>query len=255
MKKTIVFGILFANLFFGFANNIIDSMNHLLQEGNTFYQEKKYDEAINCYLQIVENNYESAVLFYNIGNAYYKNENRPKALLWYERALRLSPANDDIKHNIAFVNQKLTDRIEKMPELFIMRWWNKISSSLTGDNWGIVGIACSVLLMLSLLGLLFIRRPFFRSSFFLLSFAVLIVGVFAIFFAQKEINRYQEQPEAIIMKTVINAKSAPNNSGSDLFVIHEGLKVKITDQLNEWVEIKIPNGEKGWVKAYDLEVI
>jgi len=255
MKKIIIFEmILLANLFFGFANSL-DSMNYLLQEGNTFYQEKKYDEAISCYLQIVENNYESAVLFYNLGNAYYKSDNNPKALLWYERALRLSPANDDIKHNIAYVNQKLADKIEKLPELFISRWWNKISTGLTGDGWSMVGIGCSVLLMLFLLGLLFFRRPFFRSLFFLLSFSVLITGIFSIFFARKETYRYQEQPEAIIMRTVINVKSTPNSSGSDLFVIHEGLKVKVTDQVNDWVEIKISNGEKGWVKESDLEII
>ena len=99
----------------------------LMKQANEAYQAKKYNEAVNLYLQIVNNGNEGAVLYYNLGNAYYKCKEPAKAVLWYERALRLSPNNEDIQHNIAFVNQSFVDKIDVLPSLFLVRWWNSLS--------------------------------------------------------------------------------------------------------------------------------
>ena len=105
--------------------------NVIFQEANEVYQEQQYDEAIQLYSQIVDQGNEGAILFYNLGNAYYKAKDKANALLWYERALRLSPANEDIKHNIAFVNQTLVDKIDMLPEFVLTKWWNTLSKSMT----------------------------------------------------------------------------------------------------------------------------
>ena len=227
----------------------------VMQQANAAYQAQKYDQAKKLYLDIVRNGNEGAVLFYNLGNSCYKNGEKANALLWYERALRLDPSNEDIKHNIAFVNQHITDKINKVPDFIIFRWWNSASMSLTATNWAITSIVISFLLVLGLIIMLVTPKQWLRSTGFVFAVLMMMMMTICIIFAHKESVRYKNNPEAIVMKSVLNAKSTPNDSGADLFIIHEGLKVTITDRLNEWYEIKIPNGEKGWVNKTSIEII
>ena len=232
-----------------------ESYQQLMQRANTAYQQQQYAEAVALYQQIADAGNEGSILYYNLGNAYYKADDLSHALLWYERALRLDPRNEDIKHNIAFVNRQLVDRIEVLPELFITRWWNALSKSLTSNTWAILSIVFCALMFLSVVLLLVSRRPWLRSLGLATAIVCLLLAVFSIIFAHKEAVRYEKFPEAIVMQPVLNAKSTPNATGNDLFVIHEGLKVGVTDRLGEWCEIKLPNGEKGWVPARGVEVI
>lgn len=238
-----------------FSASYAESYQQLMQRANTAYQQQQYAEAVALYQQIADAGNEGSVLYYNLGNAYYKTDDLSHALLWYERALRLDPRNEDIKHNIAFVNRQLVDRIEVLPELFITRWWNALSKSLTSNTWAILSIIFCALMFLSVVLLLVARRPWLRSLGMATTVLCLLLTVFSIIFAHKEAVRYEKFPEAIVMQPVLNAKSTPNATGNDLFVIHEGLKVGVTDRLNDWLEIKLPNGEKGWVPAQGVEVI
>lgn len=237
------------------AATIQDTVEIWLNEGNSFYQQKKYSEAIDSYQKVIDKNFESATLYYNLGNAYFKNEENGKALLWYERALKFDPSNEDIQHNIAFVNQKLEDKIDVLPELLLTRWYNTIASSMTSNQWATFSIIAFIIILLSILTLLLVRIPWIKSSSIFVLFFSLLFFIFSILFSYRNSTISEKHPEAIILKSVINGKSTPNESGTDLFVIHEGLKVKISDQLNDWVEIKLPNGEKGWIKYSDLEKI
>ncbi|MBO4481512.1 MAG: tetratricopeptide repeat protein [Bacteroidales bacterium] len=238
-----------------FSASYAESYQQLMQRANTAYQQQQYAEAVALYQQIADAGNEGSVLYYNLGNAYYKTDDLSHALLWYERALRLDPRNEDIKHNIAFVNRQLVDRIEVLPELFITRWWNALSKSLTSNTWAILSIIFCALMFLSVVLLLVARRPWLRSLGLATTVLCLLLTVFSIIFAHKEAVRYEKFPEAIVMQPVLNAKSTPNATGNDLFVIHEGLKVGVTDRLNDWLEIKLPNGEKGWVPAQGVEGI
>ena len=232
-----------------------DSAVVYMQEANTAYQSNDFKEAIELYTKVVDLQFESPILFYNLGNAYFKSGDNARALLWLERACRLAPNNDDIIHNINFVQQKLIDRIEQLPELFIVKWWNSCSKLLTGNQWAIGSIVACALLILCLLFILLIRIPWIRSISIFIATLAIIFAVFSIVFAKKESSRYIQHPEGIIMGYVVNVKSTPTEKGSDLFVIHSGLKVGITDHLNEWVEIRLPNGEKGWIPVSLIEEI
>jgi len=237
------------------ATTIQDTVEVWMNEGNTYYQQKKYNEAIDSYQKIIDKNYESATLYYNLGNAYFKNEENGKAILWYERALKLDPSNEDIQHNIAFVNQKLEDKIDVLPELFLHRWYVSMASSMTSNQWAIISIVIFILMLLSILSYLLVHISWVKSTSIFTLFFSLVIFIFSLLFSYRNSTFSEKHPEAIILKSVINGKSTPHDSGTDLFVIHEGLKVKITDQLNNWVEIKLPNGEKGWVNYSDLEKI
>lgn len=228
---------------------------NLMKQANDAYISKKYEEAATLYKQIADNGNEGAILYYNLGNAYFKSGSLAESILWYERALRLDPGNEDIQHNIAFVNQKLVDRIEVLPTFFLTRWWNHLSQNLTSRGWAIASIIGTIMLIFFMISFLISGKNWIRSSSLILSFAAFLFISFTIIFAVREKNRIRLTPEAIIMERVIHAKSTPDDSSNDLFVIHEGLKVQITDQLNNWVEIKLPNGEKGWIPKASIEII
>lgn len=232
-----------------------DSLKHSIESGNQYYQEGKYQDAIDSYLFVIDQKYENANLFYNLGNAYYKINEPAKAILWYERALVLNPSNEDIKHNIAFVNQKLEDKIEIIPKLFITEWYLGVAYSLTSNQWAVLSIVACFLLTLSVLIFLFLRRGIVKSASFFTGILFLITVIFSVHFAYKISHKNEKDPEAIVMRSVLTGKSTPDEAGNDLFVIHQGIKVIITDQLNDWIEIKLSNGEKGWVRYTDIEKI
>ena len=160
-----------------------ESYQQLMQRANTAYQEQHYAEAVALYQQIADAGNEGSILYYNLGNAYYKTDDLSHALLWYERALRLDPRNEDIKHNIAFVNRQLVDRIEVLPELFITRWWNAISKSVTSNTWAMLSIIFCSLMFLSVVLLLVGRRPWLRSLGLTSAIVFLLLTVFSIVFA------------------------------------------------------------------------
>jgi tetratricopeptide (TPR) repeat protein len=251
MRRIIAFIALLSASFFTFAS-VDDS---LMQQGNTAYQNGDYDLAIDCYQEIIDHGNEGAILYYNLGNAYFKAKQTADALLWYERALRLDPSNEDIKHNITYANLQITDKIEVLPELFIVRWWNGLSKSMTVTGWAVMAVVFGAIFALSIALMLASRRRWLSVTAVSLAFISLLIAIFSLIFASKENKRYVNQPEAIVMQSVVNAKGTPNESGTSLFVIHEGLKVAVTDRVGTWVEIKLPNGEKGWVEASSIEII
>jgi len=251
MRKIVAIIAIFSIAISAFAS-VDDS---LMQQGNTAYQNGDYELAIDCYQEIVSHGNEGAVLYYNLGNAYFKAKQTPEALLWYERALRLDPSNEDIKHNIAYANLQITDKIEVLPELFIVRWWNGLSQSMTATAWAVMAVVFGAVFALSIALMIVSRRRWLSVTSVVLALISLIIAIFSLIFASKESKRYIQQPEAIVMQSVVNAKGTPNETGTSLFVIHEGLKVAVTDRVGTWVEIKLPNGEKGWVEDASIEII
>ena len=240
-----------------FLSNIVaaEDFSKTMSDANNAYQKNDFETAAALYQQITDAGNEGSVLYYNLGNAYYKSGNAAKAILYYERALRLDPRNEDIQHNLAFVNQKLIDKIDVLPEIFIVRWWNSLSRSFTATGWAIISIICSALFFILLAIMFLSKNQIIRNITVAGTLICALILVFSVIFASKEKNRYVKQPEAIVMELVLNVKSSPDEKSGDLFVIHEGLKVAVTDRIGEWVEIKLPNGDKGWVKAQSVEEI
>ncbi len=238
-----------------FSSTTADSLAILFSEGNHQYQEKNYEAALESYLQIEAASYTSPSLLYNIGNAYFKSNELGKSILYYEKALVLDPTNEDIIHNLEYANGQIVDRIEAVPQLFIARWWEQTAALFTPNGWGIISIVCASLLAISVLCFLFFRSNFMKNMALLSSIATFSIGVMSVVWGRNQLVKNSENPQAIIMASIVHAKSTPSKSGGDLFVIHEGLKVTITDQLNEWTEVQIPNGEKGWVLYQSIEQI
>lgn len=227
----------------------------LLQKANDFYSKDKFNEAIETYNQILKTNMESPEVYFNLGNAYYKTGQYTQAILNYERAKLLAPDDEDISFNLQVVNQKVVDSIQELPGIFIVKWWNSIINSQSTDTWAFLSIV-SFIVFLVMLGFYFfartsdVKRITFWSGCFLILFTI-----FSWTFAAKQKNRLVKHTFAIVMQPTVTVKSSPSEKGTNLFVIHEGLKVKITDKLGEWIEIQLADGNKGWLQTESVERI
>jgi tetratricopeptide (TPR) repeat protein len=229
--------------------------NEVFQKANDAYNQKNYTEAIALYEELASQGYKEATIYYNLGNAYFKNDKLSKALLWYERALRLDPANEDIKHNLAFANQQTIDNIDVQPETFIKVWFRFVRDLFSVKIWSILSIVFVAICCVCIVLMVVLSFPRWRMILFVKALIVFVFAVFSIIFANLQRNNINREDEAIIMDKILTVKSTPDVSGTNLFTVHEGIKVQITDKAGNWIEIRFPDGNKGWINKDAVEVI
>ena len=223
------------------------------------YRDKDFTESIKLYeAQIAENkltNQESSHLYYNLGNAYFRNNQVAKAIVNYERALLLSPGDSDIRHNLRFAKTRIEDKIDSADSFFINQWINSIQNMYSANTWAIIGIAFFVLLIIAI-GIymisaqLILRKVSFYSGIVLLSL-VIITNIFAFKQKDKIVNR----STGIVMSASVSIYTSPDAHSQELFRLHEGAKVKIKRQEGRWIEIVIANGSVGWLQKKNIETI
>ncbi len=255
MTRSLKYTILF--LVFQLTTNTLLAFNpdSLLLAANNNYNNGLYDSALIKYHEIINNGLESGELYYNIGNAYFKNNDVASAILYYEKAKRLLPNDDEIDYNLNIANSMIVDKIEKVPELFYHHWWNFFYNKLGADAWTIFTLISFTCLIVTI-GLFIIskKRSNRKASFYIgLLFLIITLASFAL--ASQKYNTSIKQNEGIVFTSSITVKSSPTENAVDLFVIHEGTKVKIIDKINNWVEIKIQNGSIGWLPEKSIKSI
>ena len=227
----------------------------LWQMGNTAYNEGKWAKAEECYTLIVEQGQYSAALYYNLANAHFKQEELGKALLYYNRALRLRPADEDIRHNLEYAEQSTKDSIEQIPEFFLKTWIKSLRGALSCTAWSVLSLILLVAsLAFALIYLLAQGLSHRKMGFYMMATAALLFVV-ATAFAWSERNMLVERNEAIIMNTAVSIKSSPDRSATELFVLHEGTKVTIGETIDGWAEVRIADGRKGWIEDERIERI
>jgi tetratricopeptide (TPR) repeat protein len=228
----------------------------LFQEGNRHFQEEAYRDAIASYTQIIDQGVESPEIYFNLGNAYYKLGETADAILNYERALRLRPRDQDIKTNLNLVNHTIVDRVESPPMLFFWRWMNTIRDSMTANEWGKwcaiilwVGAAVTGLAIFRWRGLL--RQPIrYLAGILTVVWVVFFVGYLWKF--HHDLNSVQ----AIVTTQKVEVLSAPDETGTVLFDLHEGIKVRVIRSVPGWREISLPDPQKrGWLPSESFEII
>lgn len=247
--------VLFATILLMAFHAVAQEPEQMAGQAAKAYNVRHYPEAIALYEKIIAGGYESYALYYNLGNAYFRNNENTQAIYYYEKALKLAPNNEDIKHNIEVVNSKLTDKVEMVPELFYKRWWSQVINLMNIDTLAILNI---ILLSVALLLIavyfaasnILIRKISFWSGIFLLF--IFSIGVVAASQRNKYLNN---QYEAIVFTETVNIKSSPDENSKDIFVLHEGTKVKLLDLVAGWQEIRIANGSVGWIKTSDIKKI
>lgn len=227
----------------------------LMVKASNAYNEGLYDSALTVYSMIEDENLVSAGLFYNMGNAYFKMNDIPSAILYFEKARKLAPNDEDIDYNLGIANSMIVDKIEKVPELFYKQWWNYFYNMFNANTWTIISlISWFILVFLSGLFILTRSRSIRKLAFYLgILFLFSSVATFGL--ASQKYYYSKEHNEAIIFTPTITVKSSPTMTAVDLFVIHEGTKVRILDQVQEWTKIRIQDGSVGWLPATAMKEI
>ena len=234
-------------------DNYLESM---WDEANLAYAEGRWQDAVDGYQMIADASLESAPLWCNLGDAYYRVGNISKAILCYERALKIDPSYDDARFNLDFLNSQIQDRIDPVPELILKTWMRKVSHLLDSNSWAVcflvlLGLTLAMVLIFLLSSTLAGRRMGFFTA-----LATLLLAAAALSFSVWQRSEYMQADKAIVMRPVSSVKSSPSyESAKDLFVLHEGTKVKIIDSVGSWNNVELADGRQGWIPSSDLERI
>ena len=224
-------------------------------EGDSAYIKEDYAAAIQIYEALLKDG-EAADVYYNLGNSYYKVGEIAKSILNYERALLLQPGNSDIRANLEVARAKTIDKVEPTPEIFFVSWTKSLINSMSVDAWAKWGIVSFILFIVALYFFIFSKQILGKKIGFISGIILLIIVICSNLFASEQKDRLLNRNEAIIMSPSVTVRSTPSESGTSLFILHEGHKVNIKDNsMKEWKEIRLEDGKVGWVPTTAIEVI
>ena len=222
---------------------------------DTEYQKGNYQQAIRDYEEILKNG-ESAEIYFNLGNAYYRTDNITKAVLNYERARLLSPGDDDINFNLQFARSKTIDKITPQSEMFFVTWYKSLVNFTSVDNWAKTGILCIVMALLLVLLYLFGPQLMLRKIGFFGGLAFFVIFLLSNLFAFQQKQALDNRTGAIIISPSVNIKKTPAKNSADQFVLHEGTRVDIIDKgMTDWRCIRVGDGREGWIETKAIEEI
>lgn len=241
-----------AFLFVGLQVNANEALQDSIAKANQSYNNKDYKAAVKTYSSVLSLGYTSPELYYNLGNAYYKDDKIALAIVNYEKALKIRPGFDDAKYNLKMANKLIIDKIEAVPEFFLVSWFKSVVSMYSYDKWAYMSVTLFALSLILLSVYFYSHKLVLRKvSFFTAVFGFFVV-VLTFWFAGKQYNYQEKTRYAIVYETAITVKSSPSDDGTDIFPLHEGTKVKMLDRVGEWVEIKIADGKQGWLNKESL---
>lgn len=231
------------------------SPEQLWDNANTSYINGEYQLAIERYDSLLATGNVSPKVYYNLGNAYFKENRIGKAILNYNRALRLAPSDSDIKYNLRIANARTVDKIDKVPEFFAKTWINSLRMGFNSNTWAVVSLMLFALSLGAVLLYLLSSKTAVRKVGFYSCIVLIVMFIMAGSFSMTEKRELTDSSQAIIMQSSVSVKSSPDNASKDIFILHEGTKVTVLRSLNYWSEIMIDSGNKGWVPEQAIETI
>jgi tetratricopeptide (TPR) repeat protein len=224
-------------------------------KGVDSFSASNYKDALNTWLDIYNTGYRSAGLYYNIGNAYFKLNDIPNAILFYERAYLLKPSDENIKYNLEIARAQTVDRFQTIPRLFYSRWYDFVSLILSSNTWAVISLTLFIISLIMISLYIYSSRYDLKVAAFWMGVSFLIISGASLAFSFHNKSLVFDSRGAIIASPVVSGKSSPDVSGTDLFVLHEGTKVTIGDKVGDWYEIMLSDGNKGWVPENSLNKI
>ncbi len=226
----------------------------LIAQANQFYASGEYGSALAMY-DSVRTTYSSPALLYNIGNSYFKLNDIPQAILYYERALRLAPGDPDVKANLELARQNVVDRVNELPSFSLGSTWGRLRGGRDADQWARRSLWSCTLLFLVLAMAYWVKPKGLRRTLYVTSGLLVIATVLCIGFAAFRHQEVMDSSEAIITAAKVDVRSEPRSNTTVLFVLHKGTKVKVLNVENEWYEVQLANGGVGWMPPSTLERI
>lgn len=226
-----------------------DDIQQKMDTVGILYGENKFNEAVVAYEDILSSGIESPIVYFNLGNAYYKSGDFTSAIINYERALLLSPNDEDILFNLEMARTHVVDNVEELPETFLDKWKRDTVEMNSADEWGMHSVIAFICGLLLFALFLFSSRIRIKKLAFFISVLAVLYSLVTYSFASGQKRKLTRRNFAIITVRSVTVKSSPNESGTQLFIIHEGIKVELTGESpGNWTEIKLADGNEGWVK-------
>lgn len=252
MKKTLqhILGIAF---FVITTSLFAQTPTQLFETGNTHYADGRYQEAIDAYNKILNQDMESTALYFNLANAHFKLNNVAPSIYYYEKAKRLAPADPEIKNNASFVAKMKIDDITPLPENIFSKSFNKVLYLLTTDSWAYATIISVFLFVAFFLGYYFTNATGLKRTLFIGSFVSLLIAGLSLIFAYNAFAKAKNNHLAIVFAKESQVKSEPDLASTDAFLLHEGSKVLVLESVKKWQHIKLADGTEGWILATDIK--
>jgi tetratricopeptide (TPR) repeat protein len=227
----------------------------IIAKANKEYKNQNFEAALESYSSVLHQGLVSSELYYNIGNTYYRMGRMGYAILNYEKALKLAPGDEDIKHNLSVANAHTADKIEVLPKLFLIEWWDSLVMLFTVNGWAFIFILTFILFLSTIGFYYYFRNSEYQKSLFFLGIfnLILLVFVFTLFLVR--LNDETSNEFGILIETSANVKVSPDYDSNDAFIIHEGIKFKIEDKVENWTKIKLKDGKVGWLNNNNYKSI
>ena len=229
--------------------------NQLFEQANTLYNDGKYAEAIDKYMAILSGDVHSSELYFNLANANYKLNNIAPSIYYYEKALQLSPDDQDIKNNLAFANNMTIDAIDTVPEVGFSRFIKNTTKVFSFDGWAKLSVALVILFVLLFLAYYFTFSAGSKRVTFIGSVLSLLFACITLTLSYHSYNLHKNDKPAIVFAEESQVKSEPNLRSEEAFRLHEGTKVQILDTVSNWKKIKLSDGKTGWIANNDIKAL
>ena len=233
----------------------VESNNAIWVKANDAYSIGEYNNAVELYSSIEESGFVSDKLYYNMGNAYYKLGENAKAILYYERSLKIDPNDSDVITNLEIAKLSTLDKIDVVPEFILTTFIKSIRDNFSCNIWAYLALIFFVVTLLFLLGFKFASSTKRRKLSFAMACFTLLLSISAVLFSTSLMIKANSNEFAIITTPVSNVKSAPNSTGNNLFILHDGAKVEILEEAGTWNKIELTDGRQGWTLSSDMEII
>jgi tetratricopeptide (TPR) repeat protein len=236
--------------FLGYAQN-----DALFNRATTYYNEGEYAKASDNYLKIIENGEHSAAVYYNLGNCYYKLNQIAPSIYYYEKALLLKPNDVEIQNNLAYAQNMTLDSFDSLPETSLSRLYKRINGLLSFDQWSYTAVFFVFVFVLAYILFYYFRYSSHKRMAFIASIVSLLIAVFCIILAFVQFRDFEANMPAIVFSEELIVKSEPNNRSSQAFLLHEGTKVFVLDELDDWKKIQLKDGKTGWVPSGEIKLL
>ena len=225
------------------------------EKGNALYQKGHYEEAITAYESVLKTKKQSAELYFNLGNAYYKINKVAPAIYNFEKALVLNPNDSEIKNNLKFAQKMTIDEIKEVPKVGFEKLLRDFTASFKYDVWAWISVVFSVLFLMFFLGYYISQATVSKRIFFIGMFVIIFLIITSLLAAVIEKSHYQNERPAVVFAEMAAVKAEPKNAGADVFVLHEGTCVLVQDVLDDWKKIELTDGTQGWIESSAIKEV
>ena len=250
MKKLIWFIVLFV-----WSAGMVSASDSAYHEAGVLYQEGEFEAALQTYREIIQSGYEAPDLYYNLGNAAFRSNSIGYAILYYEKALKLDPSHEDAAHNLEYVSRYCVDAFDEVPQFFLRSWVSAWIHLFPEQTWSILALVSFLLILTSLLFYLFSKRLALKKTGFFIALTGLILFGLTLSASLSQHHSIIHPEHGVVLAPSVVVRSTPSDTGTELFILHEGTRIRVNEEVTGWFNIRIVDGREGWLRAADFERI